>query len=77
MRSRRVGRIVVVGMQSEFCIQETSRGALREGFAVLLPRGAHATYDSETSAGQVAEGVERILEAEGVDVVSAAKVDFS
>ena len=44
---------------------------------MLLPRGAHATYDSETSAAQVAEGVEKVLDAEGVDVVDAATVACS
>lgn len=74
LRRRQVDRVVVAGMQSEFCIQATSRGALKEGFAVLLPRGAHTTYDGETSAADVAEGVEKILEAEGVEVVNASAV---
>jgi nicotinamidase-related amidase len=76
LRSRHVEQVVVAGMQSEFCIEATSRGALREGFGVLLPRGAHATYDGEATAADVAEGVEKNLEAEGVDVVSASAVDF-
>ena len=49
LKDRQVERVVIAGMQSEFCIEATSRGAVREGFSVLLPRGAHATYDGETA----------------------------
>jgi nicotinamidase-related amidase len=76
LRGRQVDRVVIAGMQSEFCIEETSRGALREGFSVLLPRGAHATYDGEQSAAEVSEGVENVLEAVGVAVVDQSAVAF-
>jgi streptothricin hydrolase len=77
LRDRGVDRVVVAGLQSEFCIDATSRGALGEGFAVVLPRGAHATYDSEITAAEVSAQIERSLEAEGVEVVDLAEVDFS
>jgi nicotinamidase-related amidase len=35
LRVRGVERVVVAGMQSEFCIEATSRGVLGEGFAVV------------------------------------------
>ncbi|EGN99324.1 hypothetical protein SERLA73DRAFT_182266 [Serpula lacrymans var. lacrymans S7.3] len=37
--------IVVVGMQSDFCIRATCSAALGRGNEVLLMKGAHATYD--------------------------------
>jgi nicotinamidase-related amidase len=36
--------LVVAGMQSEFCVRETSPAALRHGYPAVLARGAHATY---------------------------------
>src|SRR5215475_1407054 len=36
--------VVIAGMQSEYCVRETSLAALRRGLFVLLVRGAHATY---------------------------------
>jgi nicotinamidase-related amidase len=77
LRDRVVDRVVVAGLQSEFCIDATSRGALGEGFAVVLPRGAHATYNSDVPAAEVSAGIETSLESEGVEVVDLAEVDFS
>ena len=76
LRGRQVDRVVIAGMQSELCIEATSRGALAEGFSVALPHGAHATYDGEQSAAEIASGVEAALESEGVDVVGLSEVVF-
>jgi nicotinamidase-related amidase len=77
LRARHVERVVIAGMQSEFCIEATSRGALAEGFKVSLPRGAHATYDGDQSAGDVSAQTETTLESEGVDVVVLSEVEFA
>jgi nicotinamidase-related amidase len=74
LRERGVETVVIAGMQSEFCIEATSRGALREGFVVLLPRGAHATYGAD--AVGVSASVEDELAADGVRVVDVAAVEF-
>jgi nicotinamidase-related amidase len=37
--------IVVVGMQTDYCIRATCSAALGRGNEVLLIKGAHATYD--------------------------------
>ena len=63
-------------MESELCIEATSRGAMAEGFGVALPHGAHATYDGEQSAAEIASGEEAALESEGVDVVGLSEVVF-
>jgi nicotinamidase-related amidase len=76
LRDRGVDRVVVAGMQSEFCVEATSRGALGEGFVVLLPRGGHATYDDETSAAEVSLASEEALGAEGVEIVNLDQVEF-
>ena len=74
LRERGVETVVVAGMQSEFCIEATSRGARNEGFEVLLPRGAHATYGA--TAADVSASVEDELGAAGVWIVDLAAVEF-
>jgi streptothricin hydrolase len=77
LRDRGVDRVVVAGMQSDYCVQATSRGALGHGFEVLLASGAHATYDDRAvSAADIATGVEKELGTEGVAVLPAAEVRF-
>jgi nicotinamidase-related amidase len=68
--------VVVAGMQSEFCIRETSLAALRHGHPVVLVRGAHATYDGEVPARATSQAVEAELGAAGVSVVDPASVRF-
>ncbi len=53
--------VIVAGMQSEYCIKETSLAALRRGHPVVLVRGAHATYDGEIPARATSEAVETEL----------------
>jgi nicotinamidase-related amidase len=74
LRTQGVDSVVVAGLQSEFCIQATTLGARREGFAVFLPRGAHATYGAD--AAQVSASIEQELATEGVRVVDLAAVEF-
>ncbi|KAI0656406.1 Isochorismatase hydrolase [Cubamyces menziesii] len=67
-------QIVMVGMQSDFCIRATCSAALARGNEVLLVRGAHATYDrvevldhgTITPASVVEAEIEGELEEAGV-----------
>lgn len=62
--------LVVVGMQSDFCIRATCSAALGRGNNVLLVEGAHATYDrtEDYSLGgpiiTPAQNVEKEIESE-------------
>ncbi len=58
LTARGVDRVVVAGMQSNYCIAQTSRGALRHRFTVLLASGAHATYDEQDSAAIISASAE-------------------
>jgi nicotinamidase-related amidase len=69
-------RVVVVGMQSEYCVSETSLSALRRGHQVTVVRGAHATYDDGIPAAETARRVEEELAAAGVSVVERGAVAF-
>jgi nicotinamidase-related amidase len=77
LRERGVERLVIAGMQSEYCVRETGVGALGLGFGVVLPIGAHATYDNgASSAYDLAEKVEKDLAEAGANVLPLADVTF-
>ena len=44
--------LVVVGMQSDYCVRVTTLEALRRGHPVTLVHGAHATYDDGKPAAR-------------------------
>jgi nicotinamidase-related amidase len=77
LRERGVDRLVVAGMQSDFCVEATSRGALRHGFGVLLASGAHATYDTDVPATDVSAAIEAELGEAGVSVRPAPAIPFA
>jgi nicotinamidase-related amidase len=69
--------VIIVGMQSEYCVRETSLAALQRGLAVLLVRGAHATYgDGKHTAAEIASATERELAQAGVRILDADDVTF-
>lgn len=72
-----VSRLVVAGMQSNYCVAASSRAGMQHGFEVVLVSGAHATYDEERPAAVISEGIEAELADEGIRVVPAKDVTFS
>jgi nicotinamidase-related amidase len=69
--------IVIVGMQSEYCVRETSLAALQRGLAVSLVRGAHATYgDGKRTAAEIAAATEKELVQAGARILDADDVTF-
>lgn len=76
LRGRGIDHLVIAGMQSDYCVRATSRSALQAGFRVTIPSGAHATYDDEAPATDLARAVEEELAAEGVAIVPVEEVRF-
>jgi nicotinamidase-related amidase len=69
--------IVVVGMQSQYCVRETSLAALQRGLAVVLVRGAHATYDEGAqTAAEISAAIEAELVQAGARLVDPGDVTF-
>jgi nicotinamidase-related amidase len=69
--------VVIVGMQSECCVRETSLAALQRGLAVSLVRGAHATYgDGKRTAAEIAAATEDELAQAGARILDADDVTF-
>jgi nicotinamidase-related amidase len=44
---RAVGRVIIAGLQTEYCIDATCRGASALGYQVVLVKDGHSTYDTE------------------------------
>ncbi len=55
--SLRVKRLVIAGMQTDFCINASTRRAAALGYDVILASDAHSTFDSKdkTAAQALAE----------------------
>lgn len=54
LQSRGVSNLIVCGLQSEFCVDSTVRGALAHGYPVTLVADAHSTLDNGIlSAAQI------------------------
>lgn len=46
LRALGIGRVVIAGMQTEFCVDTTTRAAFAHGNKVVLASDAHSTFDS-------------------------------
>jgi hypothetical protein len=53
LEARGIKRLLVAGFQSEFCVRETTLGALGRGFDVTLVSDGHSTRDK---AGRLEDG---------------------
>lgn len=76
LRAMGVDTVVVAGLQSELCVQATALGALERGFDVIVPAGAHTTYDGSEPAADIVERVTLELVAAGVEVPELDEVRF-
>jgi nicotinamidase-related amidase len=76
LRAMGVDTVVVAGLQSEYCVQATAVGALERGFDVVVPAGAHTTYDDGEPAAAIVERVTLELIAAGVAVPELDEVTF-
>lgn len=82
LAARGVDRLVVCGLQSDFCIDSTTRRALALGYPVTLVSDAHSTCDSDTlSAAQISAHHTRTLSGIGgygasVTPLTTAQITF-
>ena len=54
LEARNTKRLVIVGGQTEYCVETTTRRAVSQGYNVLLVGDAHTTFDSKTlTAAQI------------------------
>lgn len=76
LRAAGVTRVVVCGLQSEFSIAATARGALERGYALVLVRDGHSTFDAEGVPAPAAIAATNEEFAGRAEVVPAAEVMF-
>jgi len=46
LREAGIQRLVTCGIQSDFCVDAVTRGAMNRGFSVILASDAHTTWDN-------------------------------
>ncbi len=62
LESRGIKKLVIAGLQTEYCIDTTCRRAFSLGYAVTLVKDAHSTWDSSHfTAQQIIEHHNRVL----------------
>lgn len=71
----KVEEVVLCGLQSEFCVSNTAKSALKLGFGVVVATDGHSTWPSEQeSANAISARVNDELQAAGVTLRSVAEL---
>jgi len=52
LESRRIKKLVIAGLQTEYCIDTTCRRAVSLGYDIILVKDAHSTWDSSRFTAQ-------------------------
>jgi len=47
-----INTLILVGMQTDYCIDTTCKVAFEYGYEVIIPRGANSTVDQGLMTGQ-------------------------
>lgn len=76
LQRHQIERLVIVGLQTQFCIDTTVRHAYNLGYEVLLVEDGHSTYNSHTlTAAQIITHHNDTL-GTFADVVGARDIEF-
>ncbi len=77
LRAAGITRLVIAGLQTDFCIDTNCRVACNLGYEVILATDAHSTYDgSGLTAAQIIAHHNRILGTSSVTPRAAAEIAF-
>lgn len=52
MDSKGIGKLILVGMQTEYCIDATCKSAFDLEYEIIMPEGTNTTYDNEYLSGE-------------------------
>lgn len=47
-----IERMIVCGMQTDFCVDATVKAGFEHGFEIIVPRGGHTTFDNRYLSGE-------------------------
>lgn len=77
LESRGIGRLVLAGMQTEYCVDTTCRRAFSLGYDVTLASDAHGTWDSDAlPAGRIVAHHNEVMGNGFAEVVSSGQISF-
>lgn len=77
LESRDIGRLVLVGMQTEYCVDTTCRRAFSLGYDVTLAADAHGTWDEGgLSAAQIVAHHNGVMGNGFAEVVPSGEISF-
>lgn len=77
LRAKGVTRLVIAGMQTEYCIDTNCRLAHELGYRVVLIEDGHTTFDTATLTGaQIVAHHNRTLRGSFVELAKASDVVF-
>ena len=54
MKSREDKRLMIVGLQTNYCIDATVKSAFERGYQVIIPEGTNSTFDNDYMTGETA-----------------------
>ena len=78
LASRTIERLVITGIQTEYCVDTTCRRAYSLGYDVTLVKDAHSTWDSDhLTASQVIAHHNDVLGGWFAALKEASEVEFS
>lgn len=52
LNEKHIDTIVLVGMQTEYCLDTTCKVAFEHGFKLIIPEGTNTTFDNEYMTGK-------------------------
>ena len=78
LEARGIGRLVLAGMQTEYCVDTTCRRAFGLGYDVTLAADAHGTWDDGIlTAAQIAAHHNEVMGNGFAEVVPAREISFA
>lgn len=77
LKSRKIKKLVIAGLQTEYCIDTTCRRGFSLGYDVILVKDAHSTWDSSRfTAQQIIEHHNHILGGLFVTLKNEREINF-
>ena len=77
LESRGIGRLVLVGMQTQYCVDTTCRRAFGLGYEVTLAADAHGAFDDGTlTAAQIVAHHNEVMGNGFAAVVPSSEISF-
>ena len=77
LRAKGIGRLVIAGIQTEYCVDTTCRRASSLGYDVTLVEDAHSTWDTDhLRASQIIDHHNQVLSGWFVTLEAARRIKF-